>query len=269
MESFVDAILQAALCFEHGVLACSSDVRLVFPNPSPAMSTSTTDSETHAHRSPSAGDKASRAGKTSASGTSTHGAAGTLPQEGTWGQVSGWLNLSGLDSIDPENVRNSTAFKLGALAGVLPALSVMSLTKFLTPDQVAAMDTGATSDSLWSVVAVLFSSALVGGAVAFFWAENRLRTIFSYGVAGPTIVLSMFLSGAGNLATKKTIESVEKKNEERLEEAKKEIQEAANTHFADELQKVVSTTNTDMRSNPMASTPAEVSTASNPDLAVP
>lgn len=233
------------------------------------MSTSTPDSETHAPRSSSAGDKASRAGKTSASGASTHGAAGTLPQEGTWGQLRGWLNLSGLDSIDPENVRNSTAFKLGALAGVLPALSVMSLTKFLTPDQVAAMDTGATSDSLWSVVAVLFSSALVGGAVAFFWAENRLRTIFSYGVAGPTIVLSMFLSGAGNLATKKTIESVEKKNEERLEEAKKEIQEAANTHFADELQKVVSTTNTDIRSNPVVSTPAEVSTASNPDLAVP
>jgi hypothetical protein len=233
------------------------------------MSTSTPDSETHAHRSPSAADKATRAGKTSASGVSAHGAAGPLPQQGTWEQVRGWLNLSGLDSIDPENVRNSTAFKLGALAGVLPALSVMSLTKFLTPDQVAAVDTGATSDSLWSVAAVLFSSALVGGAVAFFWAENRLRTIFSYGVAGPTIVLSMFLSGAGNLATKKTIESVQKKNEEKLEEAKKEIQEAANTHFADELQKVVSTTNTDIRSNPPASTPAEVSTASNPDLAAP
>ncbi len=39
-----------------------------------------------------------------------------------WLQPLGWLSLSGLDDIDPVNVRNSMAFKLGALAGSLPAL---------------------------------------------------------------------------------------------------------------------------------------------------
>jgi hypothetical protein len=112
------------------------------------------------------------------------------------------LSLERLDQIDPVNVKNSTAFKLGSVAGTLPVLSVASIASFL-PTSGTQLDGVFTFYDFGIVpfAAMLTSSALVGGAVAFFWAENRLRTIFTYGIAGPMIVLSLFLSGLSNLST--------------------------------------------------------------------
>ncbi|WP_395745329.1 hypothetical protein [Prosthecobacter sp.] len=193
-----------------------------------------------------------------------------LPTRGLWYRLGPWVTLTALDDIDPEKVRNSTAFKLGALAGLLPALSVMSLARFLTPDQSGVLDTSGPG-TLWSALGVLFSSALVGGAVAFFWAENRLRTIFTYGVAGPTVVLSMFLSGVGNVAANKKIESVQKASEMELKAKAKEIHDAANQHLETEIQKVVNATNIKNSPPPSlpSSVPSDVPVASNPDLAPP
>ena len=187
-----------------------------------------------------------------------------------WGQVCGLLSLTSLDDIDPEKVRNSTAFKLGALAGLLPALSLMSLAQFLTPDQTGLLDTGSKDGgSILPAVGVLLSSALVGGAVAFFWAENRLRTIFTYGVAGPTVVLSMFLSGVGNVAANKRLENVKENSALELEKKTKEIHEAANQHLEGEIQKVVNATKLDMSSIPPTAPSADTHAAANPDLAPP
>ncbi len=186
-----------------------------------------------------------------------------------WGQVCRLLSLTSLDDIDPEKVRNSTAFKLGALAGLLPALSLMSLAQFLTPDQSGLLDTGKEGSSILPAVGVLLSSALVGGAVAFFWAENRLRTIFTYGVAGPTVVLSMFLSGVGNVAANKRLENVKVTSAKELEAQTKKIHDAANQHLEGEIQKVVNATKLDMSSNPPTAPSADTHAAANPDLAPP
>lgn len=149
------------------------------------------------------------------------------------------LSLSALDDIDAENVRNSMAFKLGALAGLLPALSVMSLTQFLSPEQLPASQGGTGDFTIGSACLVLLSSAMVGGSVAFFWAENRLRTIFTYGIAGPTVVLSIFLSGINNMAAERRVENVKvetgKKLEEETQKAQKEAIQQANL----EVQKVL------------------------------
>ncbi len=192
------------------------------------------------------------------------------PGQTPWGLVLGWVNLSALDGIDPEKVSNSTAFKLGALAGSLPALSVMSLTKFLTPEQAGALNTHSTSwNDVLAAFGVLLSSALVGGAVAFFWAENRLRTIFTYGVAGPAVVLSMFLSGVGNLATNQKIEDIKKTSAQQLKEDTEKIQADAKEHLESQIQKVSSYNNVAPASSPPSSSQASTAVTSNPDLAPP
>jgi len=115
-----------------------------------------------------------------------------------------FINLNALDAIDPNSVKNSTAFKLGALAGILPVLSIASIASFLSSDSGDSHTLFSFGEfGIGSFVAMVISSALVGGAVAFFWAENRLRTVFTYGIAGPTIVLSLFLSGLSSLSAQK------------------------------------------------------------------
>lgn len=195
----------------------------------------------------------------------------------------GLLSLTSLDDIDPEKVRNSTAFKLGALAGLLPALSLMSLAQFVAPDQMGLLDTGSKSGgSILPAVGVLLSSALVGGAVAFFWAENRLRTIFTYGVAGPTVVLSMFLSGVGNLAAKKQVQNVQEASDKKLAEETQKITAERNLHADGEILKAVNFANSfntpaqaaapaaaNASSNPPPTPSADAHAAANPDLAAP
>ena len=202
-------------------------------------------------------------------------AATNPPQEspGSWSQVCRLLSLTSLDDIDPEKVRNSTAFKLGALAGLLPALSLVSLRQFLAPDQTGMLPAGHDSVSFLSSAGVLLSSALVGGAVAFFWAENRLRTIFTYGVAGPTVVLSMYLSGVGNEATKQQLQNVQAANAQVLADTTKKIQDEATQSSKEATQKIVNFTKLDMSSNvhsaPTSGLPAAANPAANPDLAPP
>jgi hypothetical protein len=178
-----------------------------------------------------------------------------------------WLSLSRLDDIDPENVRNSTAFKLGALAGILPALSVMSLTQFLTPGQLSASDGGSGNFSIWSGLLVLLSSAMVGGSVSFFWAENRLRTIFTYGVAGPTVVLSLFLSGISNLAANKRVENVKENSQQEVARATREAQDKATQQANNAVQKIQNTAEMNDQLPPVA--PPGLPAAANPDLAAP
>jgi MFS family permease len=130
-----------------------------------------------------------------------------------------FLNLNALDDIDPNSVKNSTAFKLGALAGILPVLSSASIASFLSSDSGDPHTLFSFGEfGIGSFVAMVISSALVGGAVAFFWAENRLRTVFTYGIAGPTIVLSLFLSGLSSLSAQK-LQKDSKIAEDKVKEA--------------------------------------------------
>ncbi|MBV6499306.1 MAG: hypothetical protein CJBNEKGG_01759 [Prosthecobacter sp.] len=212
----------------------------------------------------------------SSSGPGSAGAVKALPQQAAPGTLNRWLSLSALDDIDPDNVRNSTAFKLGALAGLLPALSVMSLTQFMTPEQMMAKEGGAAGFSLGSGLAVLLSSALVGGSVAFFWAENRLRTIFTYGIAGPTVVLSMFLSGISNLAADKRVENVRQSSEQKIadeaEKIKTETLQQANLEVQkvnSAMQKVFQNVSVEPLGERPPPAPAAAPAASNPDLAAP
>lgn len=184
------------------------------------------------------------------------------------------LSLSALDEIDADNVRNSMAFKLGALAGLLPALSVMSLTQFLTPGQLSAGQGSAGDFTFGSAVLVLLSSAMVGGSVAFFWAENRLRTIFTYGIAGPTVVLSIFLSGISNMAAERRVENVKVETDKKLEEQTQKVQKEAIQQANLEMQKVLQSTGLDSADSTLApktggSLPSPPPAAAHLDLAKP
>lgn len=175
------------------------------------------------------------------------------------------LSLSALNDIDPDKVQNSTAFKLGALAGLLPALSVMSLTQFLAPADLPGSGAANSDSSVLTGLLVLFSSALVGGSVAFFWAENRLRTIFTYGVAGPTVVLSLFLSGISNVAANKRVQNVKDQVDNQIDNATKEAKTKATEVANNEVKKIISAT-----SQPTSPAPPDIApTASNPDLGIP
>jgi len=187
-------------------------------------------------------------------------------------RFGGLFSLTALDDINPDHVKNSTAFKLGAVAGLLPALSVVSIAAFLPKDTFDALALDQNSPtSFGAILAVLCSSALVGGSVAFFWAENQLRTIFTYGIAGPTIVLSLFLNAIGGLATEgmaKEAKRAHTEKQEAVDQSEKDIEdlteqwELLRASFAQ-----TAAVNAD--DSPHDATGADSRTSNNPDLAAP
>lgn len=188
------------------------------------------------------------------------------------------ISLDALDKINEEHVKNSTAFKLGALAGILPVLSIASIASFLSPENENSQKLLLFGTfGLGSFVAMVISSALVGGSVAFFWAENRLRTIFTYGIAGPTIVLSLFLSGLSSLNTQKsqkdskvadekvkvadtTIENLRKETDQKVEELSASLRSMQSA--------IQATASVNQKTSDKSAVPATDSQKpSNPDLA--
>ncbi len=115
-----------------------------------------------------------------------------------------FLNLKWLDGIKGEDIPNSVAFKLGALSGCLPALSVVAI-----GSSKVAKDQAIFEALTGNAVSTVLASALIGASVSFFLAENRLKEIFTYGITGPSLVLAIYGSSLANMNATERIDKIE------------------------------------------------------------